>query len=121
MGAATEAAARVWAIEYAPVRINVVVPGIIDTEVWDEVLPPDAKHAQFEAVESSLPVGRVGTPDDVAKAVEFLLTNEFVTGTAIEIPTASTTLLAGLRSECQATPLDVTGSIPSLAPKAHRE
>ena len=82
---ATEAAARVWAIEYAPVRINVVVPGIIDTEVWDEILPPDAKRAQFEAIESSLPVGRVGTPDDVAKAVEFLITNDFVTGTAIEI------------------------------------
>ncbi len=85
VGAATEAAARTWAIEYAPLRINVVVPGIIDTPVWDLVLPPEAKAEHFRQVENQLPVGRVGHADDVASAVMFLMQNPFVNGATVEV------------------------------------
>ena len=83
VGAATEAAARVWAFESAPVRFNTVVPGVIDTAVWDEMLTKanaDEARAQFAA---ALPVGRIGTALDVAKAVLFLIDNGFVNGTSV--------------------------------------
>ena len=84
-GAATEAAARVWAHELAPIRVNTVVPGVIDTPVWDGLLgEAGAAQAKIGFAEA-LPVGRVGTADDVAKAVAFLVDNGFVNGISLVV------------------------------------
>jgi NAD(P)-dependent dehydrogenase (short-subunit alcohol dehydrogenase family) len=72
------------AVELAPVRVNAVSPGIIDTPWWD-FLPEQQRAAQFEAVAGSTPAGRVGTPQDVADAVLFLAGQSFVTGTVLEV------------------------------------
>lgn len=86
VGAATEAAGRVWAMEQAPLRVNTVVPGVIATDVWAELLgSEDAATAQLNAIGEALPVGRVGTPDDVAKAVSFLIDNTFVNGISLVV------------------------------------
>jgi len=75
--------ARTWALELAPfgVTVNVVAPGPIgDTEMFREVIPEgDAREA---AIAKSIPVGRLGTSDDVARAVMFFAdpNNSFVTG-----------------------------------------
>jgi NAD(P)-dependent dehydrogenase (short-subunit alcohol dehydrogenase family) len=60
------------------VRVNCVSPGWIDTGKWGPLTPSD--HAQH-------PVGRVGTPDDIAAAVAFLLSAEsgFMTGSELII------------------------------------
>lgn len=86
VGAATEAMARVWALELAPIRVNTVVPGVIDTEIWNELLgDAEAAQAQLKAIGDSLPVQRVGTADDVAKAAAFVIDNGYVNGISLVV------------------------------------
>lgn len=84
VGAASEASARVWGLELAPVRVNSIVPGIIETPIWGNLMG-DAASDTLGSIAESLPVGRVGSADDVAKAVEFLIDNEFVNGHALVV------------------------------------
>jgi NAD(P)-dependent dehydrogenase (short-subunit alcohol dehydrogenase family) len=72
------------AVELAPVRVNAVSPGVIDTSWWD-VLPEEQRRAQFAAVADAAPAGRVGRPDDVADAVEYLINADYVTGTVLPV------------------------------------
>ena len=83
VGAATEAAARIWAFESAPVRVNTIVPGVIDTRVWSDLLGEEAAKATIEQIGGSLPVGRAGTPEEVAKGVLFLIDNGFANGISL--------------------------------------
>jgi NAD(P)-dependent dehydrogenase (short-subunit alcohol dehydrogenase family) len=70
--------------ELAPTRVNAVSPGVIDTPWWDK-MPKEAKDSIFEQTSKSLPVRRVGHPEDVSQAISFLIENTFVTGTIIEV------------------------------------
>jgi len=79
-----EAAVRPLAVELAPVRVNAVSPGVIDTSWWAG-LTEEQRAAQFAAVAEATPVGRVGRPDDVARAVEYLVHADFVTGTVLPV------------------------------------
>ena len=79
-----EAAVRALAVELAPVRANVVSPGMFDTPLLATVLG-DAKAVVVGAAVERLPARRIGTPDDAASAAMFLMTNPFITGTTIEL------------------------------------
>ena len=81
---ALEAMARTLARELAPLRINAVSPGIIDTPYWDRV-PEKTRQALLEQAAADLPVGRVGRADDVAQAIVLVVDNTFMTGTVIEV------------------------------------
>jgi NAD(P)-dependent dehydrogenase (short-subunit alcohol dehydrogenase family) len=81
---AVEALVRTLAVELAPVRVNAVSPGIIDTPTWD-AMADDQRQAMFTRLSGSLPAGRVGSADDVADGIWHLLTNEFVTGTVLHV------------------------------------
>jgi NAD(P)-dependent dehydrogenase (short-subunit alcohol dehydrogenase family) len=70
------------AAELAPVRVNAVSPGIIDTPWWS-FLPDDQRQAQFAAAAGSVPAGRIGTAADVAGAVAYLVGAGLVTGTIL--------------------------------------
>ena len=70
------------AAELAPVRVNAVSPGIIDTPWWS-FLPDDQRQAQFAAAAGSVPAGRIGTAADVAGAVAYLIGASLVTGTIL--------------------------------------
>lgn len=83
--AAIEALGRTLALEIAPRRVNVVTPGMIDTPLWGARLSADEQRAHFDKVGQSLPVGRAGTPQDVAHAVRFLLENGFTSGAVIDV------------------------------------
>lgn len=83
--AAIEALARTLALELAPIRVNAITPGMIDTPLWSVRLSPEAQRAYFAQVASALPVGRFGTAEDVAHAVQFLLENGFMTGAVVDI------------------------------------
>jgi NAD(P)-dependent dehydrogenase (short-subunit alcohol dehydrogenase family) len=85
INSATEALARTMALELAPVRVNAITPGQIDTPLWRSRLSETEVRAHFDRVASALPVGRVGTADDVAHAVLFLMTNGFMTGAVLDI------------------------------------
>ena len=80
---ALEAMIGTLARELAPTRVNAVSPGVIDTAWWSR-LPAAAKAEVFAEQARTLPVGRVGRPEDVGHAVLFLVENGFVTGTVIE-------------------------------------
>jgi len=75
--------ARTWALELAKdgITVNVVAPGPIeDTEMFHDVIPKGSEL--IERVAARVPVGRLGRPADVARAVEFFLSSEagFITG-----------------------------------------
>jgi NAD(P)-dependent dehydrogenase (short-subunit alcohol dehydrogenase family) len=72
------------AAELAPVRVNAVSPGIVDTPWWS-FLPEDQRKAQFAAAASSVPAGRIGTTADVAEAIGYLVGASFVTGTILPV------------------------------------
>jgi 3-oxoacyl-[acyl-carrier protein] reductase len=72
--------------ELAPfgVRVNCVAPGLIgDTEFHARFTPPDA----FAAIEKSIPLGRAGTPEEVARVIVFLAGDDaaYLTGETIDI------------------------------------
>lgn len=81
---AIEATVPGLAVELAPVRVNAVSPGVIDTDWW-EGLGDEARTAFLAATAAGLPVKRVGTPDDVALTIEYAVRNSFLTGTVLTI------------------------------------
>ena len=82
---AIEALARTLALELAPVRVNAITPGQIDTPLWRSRLSETEARAHFDRVARAHPVGRVGTADDVAQAILFLMMNGFMTGAVLDI------------------------------------
>jgi NAD(P)-dependent dehydrogenase (short-subunit alcohol dehydrogenase family) len=81
---AVEAFARSLAIDLAPIRVNTIAPGFIDTPLIDE-LAGEQKQAFIAREASRLPVKRIGTPEDIADAVLFLMKNGFVTGITLTV------------------------------------
>ncbi len=77
--AAIEALVPILAAELKPMRVNAVSPGVIDTPWWD-FLPADQKAGAFADFAGRTPVGRIGTADDVAAAIVFLVRDTFVNG-----------------------------------------
>ena len=85
------------AVELAPLRVNAVSPGVIDTHWWN-ALPEDHRRAYFDSVAAVTPVRRVGKPDDVAEAIVYLAGAGFVTGTVLECTGGSNLTAAALPS-----------------------
>jgi NAD(P)-dependent dehydrogenase (short-subunit alcohol dehydrogenase family) len=75
---------RSLAVELAPIRVNTISPGVIDTGAWDS-LGDEGKRDYFNHVSSSNPAGRIGTPEDIASAVLFAMTNTFLTGMTLKV------------------------------------
>ena len=74
--------AAALAVELAPLRVNVVSPGWVDTPIWQDVAG-DAAPATLAAMAARLPVGRIGRTQDIAAAIIALLRNGFITGTVL--------------------------------------
>lgn len=83
VGNAVEGFARAVAPELAPRRINVVSPGIIDTPIFP--MEGAAREQFLGGATASNLIPRAGTPDEVADAILFLIRNEFVTGTTVDV------------------------------------
>lgn len=82
--AGIEAVARNLAVELAPIRVNTVCAGVINTPMLDHVFG-DARVQIVETIAAKLPVKRIGNPEEVADAVLFLMGNGFITGTTLLI------------------------------------
>lgn len=82
--AAVDALARGLAVELAPIRVNAVSPGTIDTGAYD-ALGDQRKAELFAARRATVPARRIGTTADVAAAVLFALTSTFTTGAVLAV------------------------------------
>jgi NAD(P)-dependent dehydrogenase (short-subunit alcohol dehydrogenase family) len=90
--AATKAAvrsfARTWTtdLKNRRIRVNAVSPGSIDTPGLSELLgSSEAGQQRLKMISSSIPMGRLGTPDEIAKAVVFLASDDSSYVTGIEL------------------------------------
>ncbi|MBA3660744.1 MAG: SDR family oxidoreductase [Gammaproteobacteria bacterium] len=82
VNSAVEGLGRALAIELAPIRVNVVAPGIIDTPRY-KTMPEDDRQAMFNQLSEKIPVGHIGQANEVAEVVLLLLNNTFMTGQTI--------------------------------------
>jgi NAD(P)-dependent dehydrogenase (short-subunit alcohol dehydrogenase family) len=82
--AAMPALARSLAVELAPIRVNVIAPGFVDTPLSAAILG-DGLDARREQLQATLPIRRVVGPEDVATLVVDLMTNTAVTGATVDI------------------------------------
>jgi NAD(P)-dependent dehydrogenase (short-subunit alcohol dehydrogenase family) len=81
---ALESLARSLALELAPVRVNCVSPGIIDTPIR-AAMPEAARLDMLAKTAAALPVGRVGLGEDIARQILAFMTIGFATGSIVYI------------------------------------
>jgi NAD(P)-dependent dehydrogenase (short-subunit alcohol dehydrogenase family) len=81
--AAVEAFARCAAVELAPIRVNVIRAGFIDTPLLDRY--GENRQKVIDSYAKRMPLKRVGTAEEVAQAAIYLMKNQYSTGTVLEI------------------------------------
>jgi NAD(P)-dependent dehydrogenase (short-subunit alcohol dehydrogenase family) len=81
--AAVEAFARGMALELAPIRVNVIRAGLIDTPLLDRY--GDQRQAIIEQYAKRVPLKRIGRPEDVAEAAVYLMKSAYTTGTILQV------------------------------------
>ncbi|MCZ7373362.1 SDR family oxidoreductase [Micromonospora sp. WMMC250] len=79
-----DAVTQALAVELAPLRVNSVSPGTIDSGAYD-ALGEQQKADLFASRAARNPAGRVGHPDDVVRAVLYALSSTFTTGTTLAV------------------------------------
>jgi NAD(P)-dependent dehydrogenase (short-subunit alcohol dehydrogenase family) len=80
----SELLAQAMALELAPIRVNVIRPGIVDTPLLERMTGGNAA-AMIAGMAKRIPVGRVATADDIADAIAFLMTNTYMDGAILTI------------------------------------
>ena len=83
VGGAVEQFVRAVTAELAPRRINVVSPGVIDTPMFGDDADARAKMLGGATAKNLIP--RPGAPEEVAKGIMFVVENDFVTGTTVDV------------------------------------
>ncbi len=81
---AIQAMAMTMAKELAPLRVNLLSPGLVETPVYDW-MTTEQKADFFQKMGGNLPVGRVGQPGEIAQAIAFLVKNNYTTGAILDI------------------------------------
>jgi NAD(P)-dependent dehydrogenase (short-subunit alcohol dehydrogenase family) len=81
---AMDAFTRAMAIELAPIRVNNIAAGIIDTSLWNNLSETD-RNGFFRHLENTLLLKRVGKPEDIAEAFVYLMKQSYTTGQSLII------------------------------------
>lgn len=82
INAGLEGLTRGLALEFAPVRVNCISPGLVKTEMY-ESLEGDGRRAMFDNAAERLPVGQVGLPEHIAIQALALMDNPYMTGSTV--------------------------------------
>jgi NAD(P)-dependent dehydrogenase (short-subunit alcohol dehydrogenase family) len=82
INAAIDALAKALATEMAPVRVNCVSPGRIETPWWD-FLSSGERQALFDRTAAGLPLKRIGRPEEVAAQIVHMMQNGFMTASVV--------------------------------------
>lgn len=90
--AGLESFGRAMAIELAPIRVNTICPGPILTPMLERTTLTGDRNAAITAIESRVPLGRLGAPDDIADAAVFLMLNRYTTGVTLHVDGGMTLL-----------------------------
>lgn len=77
--AAMEGLTRALAVELTPVRVNVVTPGLVKTELWD-AMDASARDTLYQDTARGLPVGHVGEAAEIAEAYLYCMRQTYLTG-----------------------------------------
>jgi NAD(P)-dependent dehydrogenase (short-subunit alcohol dehydrogenase family) len=86
--AAVRSFARTWTVDlrHRKIRVNAISPGPIDTPIFSNLLQNEEQSEQFKKnIVTTVPMGRMGSPDEVAKAVSFLASDDSSYITGIEL------------------------------------
>jgi 3-oxoacyl-[acyl-carrier protein] reductase len=87
--AAVEGVSRVMAAELGrrKIRVNCVLPGAVDTEInlRAGVFTPEESAARYAAIAADHALARIGTGEEIAEAIEYLICAEWVTGVGLEV------------------------------------
>lgn len=74
---------RSLALEMKPIRVNIVSPGLVDTEMWNAAFGKEEKGGVFEALAEKHLTGRVARPEEIAEAYVYLMKDSNITGRVI--------------------------------------
>jgi NAD(P)-dependent dehydrogenase (short-subunit alcohol dehydrogenase family) len=86
--AAVRSFARTWTVDlkHRKIRVNTISPGPIDTPIFDNISQTEEEINQIKAnLVAAVPIGRMGSPDEIAKAVSFLASDDSSYITGIEL------------------------------------
>jgi NAD(P)-dependent dehydrogenase (short-subunit alcohol dehydrogenase family) len=75
---------RALALELAPIRVNVLAPGWVDTPFWDTMAGP-RKAAILDGMAARLPVGRIGRTEDIGQAALYAMRAGHLTGAVLQV------------------------------------
>ncbi len=85
INSAVETLGKALAVELAPVRVNVISPGLTRNTGAFLGMPKEALEAMFDGAAQSLPAKRVGLPEDIASVAVELMSNNFITGAVFDV------------------------------------
>ena len=89
INAALERLSMGLALEMAPIRVNTVSPGPVDTPMWDRY-GAEMKRKFLDGAAARVPLRRVAQPAEIAEIILFFMTNRFITGTVVPLDGGST-------------------------------
>jgi NAD(P)-dependent dehydrogenase (short-subunit alcohol dehydrogenase family) len=81
---AMEGLTRALAVELAPIRVNIVCPGVVKTPLWGNMTDMD-REALYRQMEAKLLVGHVGEAEEVAEAYLYLMRQTYGTGQVLGV------------------------------------